>query len=286
MKPTLYQWYQRPDMDRMLPKKAPSVIVADAFLVAPKRLICLANTAAPEEFFTFSKPSKLIWSPRSGTPEEATMVIGRLPEPLWKAFTSRSCQCLLFATDDGDGVLNASDNCPFDSNAPQTNTDAAPAFPWIKDGVGPDGATLGGDACDADDDNDRCPDVNELSANPLLGGDRDPLNPWDFFDTPEPVLTSSATMGTRSHTVSLADVIGVLFYIGTSAANPSQQNANHVIYGSDLNANGIPDGQEYDRTIPNAAKLYRSGPPNGAVQIGDAIAALDQVGANCINPPP
>ena len=189
-------------------------------------------------------------------------------------------------TDDGDGIAGAQDNCPFDSNASQTNTDAAAAFPWIKDGVGPDGATLGGDACDPDDDNDRCADVNELGANPLLGGDRDPLNPWDFFDVPVPVLRTGDTSGVRSRTVTLSDVIAVLYFVGTSAANPNQTNGNGAIYGSDFNANGITDGQEYDRTIPNSAKPYRSGPPSGAVQIGDAIVALNQVGANCTAPPP
>src|SRR5438552_1037472 len=62
----------------------------------------------------------------------------------------------------------------------------------------PDGATLGADACDIDNDNDRCPNANELGANPSMGGDRDPQNPWDFFDTPEPVLRSGDTSGTRS----------------------------------------------------------------------------------------
>src|SRR5437764_1349835 len=50
-----------------------------------------------------------------------------------------------------------------------------------------------------DTDGDGCPDVKEAGANALLGGDRDPTNPWDFFDTPEPVLTPSATTGTFNH---------------------------------------------------------------------------------------
>jgi hypothetical protein len=204
----------------------------------------------------------------------------------WITFSATSPVAYKVQTDDGDGVAGASDNCPFDSNAAQTNTDAAAAFPWIQDGVGPDGATLGGDACDVDDDNDRCLDVNELSANALIGGDRDTLNPWDFFDVPVPVLRPADTSGTRSRTVTLSDVIAVLFYVGTSAANPNQANGNAVIYGSDLNANGVTDGQEYDRTIPNSAKPYRSGPPNGAVTIGDAIVGLQQVGANCTVSPP
>src|SRR4029078_12291820 len=88
----------------------------------------------------------------------------------WLTFTATSPVAYKVQTDDGDGIAGASDNCPFDSNASQTNTDAAAAFPWIKDRGAPDGSTRGGDACDPDDDNDRCPDVNELAANPLVGG--------------------------------------------------------------------------------------------------------------------
>ncbi|MDJ0776723.1 MAG: tandem-95 repeat protein [Gammaproteobacteria bacterium] len=48
--------------------------------------------------------------------------------------------------DDGDGVLNGADNCPAIYNTSQTNTD----------GLGD-----GGDACDADDDEDGTPDVDD-----------------------------------------------------------------------------------------------------------------------------
>jgi hypothetical protein len=36
--------------------------------------------------------------------------------------------------------------------------------------------------CDPDWDHDGCPNVKELGLNPLLGGQRDPKNPWDFYD--------------------------------------------------------------------------------------------------------
>ena len=127
--------------------------------------------------------------------------------------------------------------------------------------------------------------MNENGSNPLLGGDRDPHDFWDFFDTPEPVLQPANTTGTRSHTVTIGDVIGVVYYIGTTASSPAQTNANGVMYGSQLNADGLVDGEEYDRTMPDSTKPYRSGPPNGGVTIGDAIVALAQVGANCSAPP-
>ncbi len=49
---------------------------------------------------------------------------------------------------DGDGVLNAADNCPGDPNAEQLDTD--------NDGDG--------DACDYDDDNDNCADVDDYES--------------------------------------------------------------------------------------------------------------------------
>jgi hypothetical protein len=100
MKPTLYQSYQRDQIDLLLLKKAPSITIANAFVVAPKLLICLVNIAAPERTFIFNKPSELTWSPKPGTPEASDIVTCRLPDPLEKVFTSRSYQRLLFVTDD------------------------------------------------------------------------------------------------------------------------------------------------------------------------------------------
>jgi len=41
-------------------------------------------------------------------------------------------------------------------------------------------------------------------------------------------------------------------------------------------------GMRYDRTASTTpGQPWRSGPPNGAVSIQDAIVALNQVGTNC-----
>ena len=132
-----------------------------------------------------------------------------------------------------------------------------------------------------DSDGDGCPDAKELGANSLQGGSRDPDNQWDFFDTPEPVLTSSDGSGVRSHAVTLSDAIGVLFYVGTVASSPSQQNGNGVIYGSDQNGNGVADGREYDHTLPDQTKPWRSGPPRSHPRTPEDPVPLNQVGANC-----
>ena len=59
--------------------------------------------------------------------------------------------------DDGDGVLDAGDNCPVDVNPEQINTDGDSA----------------GDVCDLDDDNDGFTDAEELEAG------TDPNDPND-----------------------------------------------------------------------------------------------------------
>jgi hypothetical protein len=71
-------------------------------------------------------------------------------------------------SDDGDAIAGGSDNCPFDANASQLNTDAT--YPL--------GDALG-DACDADDDSDGCEDVQEVANGGLT---REPDNPLDYKD--------------------------------------------------------------------------------------------------------
>ncbi len=160
-------------------------------------------------------------------------------------------------------------------------------------GVQPDGAELlrstnavsnsSDDVATDDADGDGCKDTKEIVPTDWHpGGQRDPTNPWDFFDVPLPALSSAAPGGARNKIITLADVLAVLAYVGTSATNPNTPNANGVTYGSDWNANGIPDGREYDRTpSSDAARPWRSGPPNGVVTNADTLTALAQSGTNC-----
>lgn len=190
------------------------------------------------------------------------------------------------------GVSAGPDNCPTIANGlaqaaipgvgNQTNTDGGLSYLWIRDGVGAEGATLGGDACDTNDDNDGCTDVKEAGADWHTGGQRDRTSPWDFFDVPVPALKPSATTGVRNKFITLADVLADLAYVGTSAANSNTVNANGAMYGSDINGNGIPDGREYDRTpsiVPG--ETWHTGAPNGFVTLADVLAVLGSVGSNC-----
>ena len=65
---------------------------------------------------------------------------------------------------DDDGVLDGVDNCPFDSNADQENTD-------LQLGQDPNSGVVGdslGDSCDDDDDNDNLTDAEEVVLGTLI----------------------------------------------------------------------------------------------------------------------
>lgn len=138
----------------------------------------------------------------------------------------------------------------------------------------------GTNPCAPDTDNDACPDGAEAGPQRQQGGQRDGTDRWDFFDVQVPAIWSGSTTGVRSGNVTIADVLGVVFYIGTRAGGPASLNA--VDYDDDLNADGTPDGVFYDRSPAlDVGQPWRSGPPSGSVTIADALSALIQVGDNC-----
>jgi hypothetical protein len=131
-----------------------------------------------------------------------------------------------------------------------------------------------------DHDNDGCANGEELSANQLMGGRRDPFDGNDFFDVPAPALKMGVTSGVRNKAVTLVDVGAVLYFVG--AVNNGMPNPGGYDYDSDFNTNSIEDGAEYDRTPSMImGQPWRSGPPNGAVSLADVGIALAQVGTNC-----
>ena len=105
---------------------------------------------------------------------------------------------------------------------------------------------------------------------------------WDFFDVPAPALQASATGGSRNGAVTLADVTAILTFVGTSPDKPLP-NTQSVTYNQDVNADGIPDGEAYDRrpsVQPNPPAAAQS--PSHAVTLQDASVALVQVGLSCL----
>src|SRR5207302_5871331 len=72
-----------------------------------------------------------------------------------------------------------------------------------------------------DHDGDGCSTQEEWGTNHALGGDRDPLSQWDFFDAPVPALTASSPNSPRDKVVTSADTTAIQYYIGTYAGGPA-----------------------------------------------------------------
>ena len=93
-----------------------------------------------------------------------------------------------------------------------------------------------------------------------------------------PALPASGTpTGGRNASVGIPDVLATLVWSGTSSGGPP--NASGRDYDSDVNANGVLDGVEYDRTPGMVAGV--SAAPNKAVGIPDVLVVLAQSGQSC-----
>ncbi|MGH3521582.1 MAG: flexitail domain-containing putative surface protein, partial [Mycobacterium sp.] len=100
-----------------------------------------------------------------------------------------------------------------------------------------------------DTDGDGCPDIREMGMNQMMGGRRNFVNPWDWFDP------------TGDHMTTISDPLAVADHYGR----------NYLDTGYDA---------KYDRTYigPNPWNL---GPPNGQIRIDDVLTSLHQYGAGC-----
>jgi hypothetical protein len=100
-----------------------------------------------------------------------------------------------------------------------------------------------------DSDGDGCPDLKELGSNHTLGGQRDPHNPWDWWDPTHDGKDNSA------------DILAVQQHYGKNAGDPG--------YSTD-----------YDRTYigPNNWNL---GPPDGHIRSVDILLIQYQYGQAC-----
>jgi len=102
-----------------------------------------------------------------------------------------------------------------------------------------------------DTDGDGCSDVAEGGDNELFGGDRNPLDPWDFYDV----------NGTKA--VTLSDTLLILEHFG------------HAHDGDGLDP-------FLDRYVPDLLKPWRSAGALNGITLADALANLRSFGHSCV----
>jgi hypothetical protein len=113
-----------------------------------------------------------------------------------------------------------------------------------------DEARLGTSPNNANTDGDACSDLREVGPNKIFGGQRDPLNRWDFFDVSGDAF------------VDLTDALDVLSYFGQPAP-----------------PGGLADLR--DRDAPIVAQPWRTFASNTGVDLTDALNNLVQFGHDC-----
>jgi hypothetical protein len=93
-----------------------------------------------------------------------------------------------------------------------------------------------------------------LGTNPVFGGDRDPLDPWDFYD-----VTGDAA-------IDLADALLILDHFGHGP-------------------NDDPTDDLLDRYAPDPSKPYRTAEALGTdvgIDLEDALLNLQSFGHKCV----
>ena len=100
-----------------------------------------------------------------------------------------------------------------------------------------------------DTDGDGCPDAQELGTNPVLGGGRDPLNPWDYFNP------------THDGKNRVDDILAVVQHYEKNAGDPGYDT-------------------KYDRTYLGPNK-WNLGPPDGMIRVVDILAEIYQYHHDC-----
>ena len=118
-----------------------------------------------------------------------------------------------------------------------------------------------------DTDGDGCTDKRELSGNRGLGGQRDPYNPYDFFD-PD-----------KNRAISTTDVFAVAAKFGRQQGQPGY-SAQHDRGGFVPDADGKDDPASL--LDGNGPSTWNQKGPDGAIATGDVFAAAAQFGHTCL----
>jgi hypothetical protein len=179
---------------------------------------------------------------------------------------------------DGDGY---SDACEAVRGSDPLDASSVPPGPASPGDCDSDGATdddeevLGIGPWVNDTDGDGCADGEELGPNKKLGGLRDPLNSYDFYD----ITNINLVLGAKDKAVSGFDLNLLLAWGG--AKHLGGPNPNGKDYDVDGNGNGTPDGVELDfATLRGSATG-----PDGGISGFDLNQLLGEGGDSCVAPP-
>ena len=179
---------------------------------------------------------------------------------------------------DGDGIAGTADNCPTVANGP-----AQAGIPGVGNQTNTDGDAMG-DACDPDDDNDGlldgvetntgvfiganntgtdpvnpdtdvdgCADGEELGPAHVFGGERNPLNHFDFYDV------------TGDKSIDLSDTMLILAHFGHGPGDDALDN-------------------ELDRDAGGPG-VWNTIASDTGIDLNDALVNLDSFGDDCSGPP-
>ena len=163
---------------------------------------------------------------------------------------------------DGDGYSEA---CEAIHGSDPLDASSIPPGPASPSDCDSDAATdddeevLGSDLRMNDTDGDRCADGEEIGSDQYLGGQRDPLNPWDFFDVVAVLKV-----------IDLDDAFAVLSKFGAVCGDPIPS--------------APPYSQAYDRSQPTP-NPWNTQAPNCVIDLDEFFWNLAQFGHTCFPPP-
>lgn len=118
----------------------------------------------------------------------------------------------------------------------------------------------------ADTDSDGCPNILENGANAALGGRRNYLNFWDFFDTPGPT-------NVRDQAISVGDIFRVVSRFGATgdlSVSPLAMPPASGYHTAFDRSSTVPGGDPWDLQ-----------PPDGVIATNDILFSVIQFGHSC-----
>jgi len=133
--------------------------------------------------------------------------------------------------------------------------------------------------CLADVDGDGCTNVQEWGQDPRLGGLRDPMYRWDFYD----VWTPAGSPGgwVRDRAVTIFDVFAVARRFGAARGTPpTRGEALTEALATPASATGYHTA--FDRGAANGPNAWNRAPPDGWISVvHDILGVARQFGHSC-----